>query len=205
MTDRTSVHGAAKQASDERNSYTYLDSGWVTSAAETARGPPAVYVQSISVPNDRPVPVAPAVHGDYYVPPEGSPVLVGYRQENDPVVIASGVPNTRTPAVSPGERVLSHPLSDTNVLFTNDGSLHIVQNDGPSIKLQSNNETEISSSTITIDANNIQIADNTNVGGAILNMYGGTKGSVKDVTISDTNSNGGATALNIERQPFFRI
>jgi len=180
MTDRTAPHSAADQSSRHQSKYTYLDGGFVTSVVDGDTGPPAVVVQETKVPADQPIPVAPTVHGDYYVPPEGAPVLVGYLTENDPIVVGTGIPDVQTPNVEAGERILSHPLSTATVRFNADGSLVTVGDSGARVELAADG-------TVAID------------GSSQVVVNGGSTGIVTDVEIDETNSNGGATGLKVVR------
>jgi len=122
---RTSPHDDATASARESNRYTYLDLGVVTSVDVDGNGQPSVFVQETRVPADQAVPLAQSVHGDLYVPPEGTPVVVAYLDENEPVVVATALPNVDTPALSGGERIVSHPLSNARVAFNADGSLDV--------------------------------------------------------------------------------
>jgi len=196
MTDRTAPHSTANASSRDQAKYTYLDSGFVTSVVdenpETPElehdGPPAVVVQEAQVPADQPIPVAPTVHGDYYTPPEGAPVLIGYLSENDPIVIATGVPDTDTPDVKAGERILSHPLSTAHISFGENGSL-TVRNDGESA-VQLNDD-----GTVTVENNSgsIEMEDD---GTVIINN--GSKGVITDI-ITATDSDGHITDITLVR------
>lgn len=123
---RTNPIENANQESEHVSQYAYLTTGRVTSSPRgQSDGAHHVVVQESAAPSDEPLPVLPSVHGDYYVPPEGAPVIVSPMSKNDYAVIAGAVPATSTPNIEPGERVLSHPESGANVKFNNDGSIDI--------------------------------------------------------------------------------
>jgi len=126
MTQQTVPHESAQTTAESVREYSFADIGIVTSTpTQTPDGAHHVAVQETRIPADTPLPVVPPVHGDFYVPPEGTPVLVIYTGENRGVVIGSPVPQTTSPAVTGGERILSHPKSDANVRFNTDGTLDI--------------------------------------------------------------------------------
>jgi len=175
MVDETVPHEQSETKAQAQQQYSFLDVGIVTSALEqTAGGAHHVTVTETRVPTDNSIPVIPPVHGDYYVPPEGTPVLLAYTGVNDAVVIGCPLPPTDSETVSAGERVISHPLSSAAVRFDTDGTVHLLGDDGTSVVIGSDG-------TITID--------------------GGSNGAVTDVTIDETNDQGGATSLNVERNP----
>jgi len=126
MTQETVPHESAQTTAEAVRAYSFADVGIVTSTpTQDADGAHHVTVQETRVPADEPLPVVPPVHGDFYVPPEGTPVLVIYTGENDGVVLGSPVPKTNTATVEGGERIVSHPQSDANVRFNPDGTLDI--------------------------------------------------------------------------------
>jgi hypothetical protein len=175
MPQRTVPHADNVATADESREYAFCDVGVVTSTPDqTADGAHHVTVAETRVPADQPIPVIPPVHGDYYVPPEGTPVVVAYTDTNDGVVIGAPVPQAGTPDIEGGERILSHPLSASSVRFTPNGDVELVASDDTSVVLQADG---------TVVINN------------------GTQGAVTDVAIDSTNSNGGATSLNVVRNP----
>lgn len=179
MSDTTAPHSAADVTTREHAEYTYFDGAVVTSALTSESGPPYVTVQETRVPADQPIPVAPTVHGDYYVPPEGTPVLVGYLGENDPIVVGTGIPDVQTPSVEAGERVLSHPLSEATVTFNADGSLD-VYGDG---EVRVTNKG--GASVVAKSNGNVVIND-------------GTQGAITDVSTSTTtDADGHVTSVSI--------
>lgn len=173
MPQRTIPQADSDAAAEAAREYAFFDVGIVTSApTQDSDGAHHVAVAETRVPSDQPLPVIPPVHGDFYVPPEGTPVLVAYTGENDGVVIGSPVPKTATPDVDSGERILSHPLSESSVRFRPNGAVEIVAANGPSVVLQADG---------TVVINN------------------GTQGAVTDVSIASTNDAGGATSLSVSR------
>lgn len=126
MTTNTNPHEQSRRAARDGLEYAYLRRGRISSAAAgQTDGQPTVSVQEAGVPADADIGVVPTVHGDKYVPPEGSPVLVSPAGENRYAVISSLTPETTTPALDPGERILSHPLSKANVRFEKDGTVYV--------------------------------------------------------------------------------
>lgn len=175
MVDETVPHEQSETVADAQQAYSFLDVGVVTSTPnQTGDGAHHVTVAETRVPSDTPVPVIPPVHGDYYVPPEGTPVLLAYTDKNDAVVIGSPLPPTDSENVTAGERIVSHPLSQSAVKFSDDGTVQLLGDDGTDVAIHPD-------------------------GTVVIN--GGTQGAVTDVTISQTNGNGGATALNVVRNP----
>mgnify|MGYP006283569515 CR=1 FL=1 len=175
MVDQTVPHEQSEAVADAQQAYSFLDVGIVTSAPkQDTDGAHHVTVAETRTPSDKPIPVIPPAHGDYYVPPEGTPVLIAYTDENDGVVIGSPLPPTTSETVAAGERVVSHPLSQSAVRFEEDGTVRLMGDDGSDVALQPDG-------TLVVD--------------------GGTQGAVTNVTISDTNDYGGATSLNIIRNP----
>ena len=174
MRENTTVpHEQSERTAEHQQEYSFLDVGIVTSAPEqNTDGAHHITVGETRTPSDQPIPVIPGVHGDYYVPPEGMPVLVAYVGENDAVAIGSPLPPTDTETVTAGERILSHPLSQAAVQMLADGTLRLRGADGTDLTVEPDG-------TIVVD--------------------GGTQGAVTDVSIASTNSNGGATSLSVER------
>lgn len=126
MTQRTNPHTNAEGEAREAVRYSYLTSGRVSSAPQTqGSGLHHVNVQESGAPSDRALPVLPTVHGDYYVPPTGAPVMVAAGERDQYYVLSAAVPNVDTTDYKPGERILSHPLSEANVRFNDDGSIDI--------------------------------------------------------------------------------
>ena len=173
MVDETVPHEQSEAVADAQQAYSFLDVGIVTSAPDqTEDGAHHVTVAETRVPSDTPVPVIPPVHGDFYVPPEGTPVLLAYVEENDPVVIGSPLPPTDSEDVTAGERVVSHPLSSAAVKFADDGTVQLLGDDG---------------TNVAIDPD----------GTVVIND--GDQGAITDVSPSGTNGNGGITGLDITR------
>jgi len=173
MPRETPPREQATETAQAQQAYSFLDVGVVTSApTQTEDGQHHVTVAETRVPSDQPIPVVPPVHGDYYVPPEGVPVLVAYTDENDGIVRGAPVPDVTYDDIEPGERVLSHPLSSAAVRFRADGGVEVVGDTGNSVELDSD-------------------------GTVIVN--GGDTNPVTDVQIDSTNTEGGATSLSVER------
>jgi len=75
--------------------------------------------------------------GDVQIPNEGSRVMIGYRPNERPFVLAQRYKKSDTiPDFEPGERIIGHPLSDSYVKLAADGSVkvfadnNVVINDG---------------------------------------------------------------------------
>lgn len=196
MVDETVPHEQSEAVADAQQAYSFLDVGVVTSAPDqTEDGAHHVTVAETRVPSDTPVPVIPPVHGDYYVPPEGTPVLLAYVEENDPVVIGSPLPPTDSENVTAGERVVSHPLSQAAVTFADDGGVSVVGDNGNNIAIGADG-------TITLSGSGNEVELQTD-GTVVINN--GDRGAVTDVTIDETNAEGGATKLKISRNSTIRL
>jgi len=124
---RTNPHTNAERAADSKAQYSFLSTGRVTTAPDgQSNGAHHVVVQESGAPADEPIPVLPTVPGDYFVPPEGAPVVVSPIAKNKYAVIATSIPSTvETPEIDPGERIVSHPMSEAKVHFKNDGTLEV--------------------------------------------------------------------------------
>lgn len=126
MKRETNPHENAKQAALHETKYSFLSTGRVSSAAtQQSNGQHHAVVQESAAPSDKAIPVFPDVHGDYYIPPKDTPVVVASFGKNDYAVVRTGIPEVETPTLDPGERIVSHPLSDSHVRFNKDGSLDI--------------------------------------------------------------------------------
>lgn len=126
MAPKTNPHSNAHEKSRENVQYSFLRYGTVTSASKaTDKAGYNVTVQESSVPSDQTLPIVPTVHGDFYVPPEGTPVSIAPRGENNYAVVGAPIPAVSTPDLEPGERIISHPISGANVKFNEDGSIDI--------------------------------------------------------------------------------
>lgn len=186
-------------------------------------------VQEVGTTVERHNAVMPTVHGDYYVPPENSPVFVASTGKHEHTVIGAPVPEAPTPSIVPGERVLSHPLSSASITFLNDGSIRSRSDEGAARTRLYPNGTIVADANggagflqmngtgdIDIEAGNgtgtvemtaggdITITANSSTiemqsDGTIV-INGGTEGAITDVEAADTNSNGGITSLDITRE-----
>lgn len=122
----TNPHSNATRSSEEATNYAFLGQGTVSTARDgQSGGQHHVTVQESRVPADAELPVIPTVHGDFYIPPEGAPVTISPLGNNDYAVVGAPVPAVSTPSIDPGERILSHPLSEANIRFNKDGTLDI--------------------------------------------------------------------------------
>lgn len=124
---RTNPHQSSSEFASDAMEYAFLSTGRVTTApTEQSGGAHHVFVQESAAPTDQPLPVLPTVAGDYYVPPEEAPVVVSPIDQNTYAVVGTGIPSTAEHgAIDPGERIISHPLSDANIHFHTDGSLDV--------------------------------------------------------------------------------
>ena len=122
-----------------------------------------VYIKNSTLDQSTKADVGVTHNGDIQIPKEGSRVVIAYRPSERPIVLNQVYqPNEDLPNFVPGERIITHPLSDSTVHFKPDG-------------------------TIAID------------GDTDIVINGGSTKPVTDVTISSTNSEGGATSLNVDR------
>lgn len=124
---RTNPQQSSKEFAEERVEYSFLSTGRVTTApTQQSNGAHHVFVQESAAPSDEPIPVLPTVPSDYFLPPDGAPVVVAPVSQNDYAVIATGIPGSvERPAIDPGERIISHPASSANIHFYPDGSMDI--------------------------------------------------------------------------------
>lgn len=107
------------------------------------------------------VTLQPTAHGDLYIPPQGSQVLYYETREDEYVTLQSAYTDTNSPpSIYPGERVLSHPLSDSRVYFQRDGTCTVRGDGGNTVTLKPNGDvvinggqtramTDVSASTTT--------------------------------------------------------
>lgn len=206
MPRETPPREQAADTAQQQQAYSFLDVGVVTSAPKQSQaGQHHVAVAETRVPADQPIPVIPTVHGDYYVPPEGTPVLVAYTDENDAVVVGAPIPETDKPSLTAGERVISHPLSTAAVVFDEDGGVTITDDDETQIHADADGKIRVKASEATVtvtkqgtieataaDGTSVEVANQT------LTINNGSTPVVTDVSISGTNSDGGATSLSVE-------
>jgi len=130
--------------------------------------------------------------GDVQIPQEGSRVIIGYRANERPIVVGQRYSANETiPEFEPGERVIGHPLSDSNIRLATNGSVTVTDDDGTTITLDGAGEITLSTS----DGTTVSIAN----GDVVIN--GGTTQAVTDVTPGETNDNGGITSLSVSRSP----
>lgn len=133
MTDRN-PHKAVSDLATRRMEVDGLRVVPVASAPKQSDGALATGVQ---VTTDRrreentAVAVLSGAHGSAYVPPEGARVAYAPRSgTRNGGVIAGAVydDSTTLPTLKPGERVVSHPLSDARIFFNADGTLDVERN-----------------------------------------------------------------------------
>jgi len=144
----------AQSGSQRRNQsgkITSITTATVTSAPPYTGGDDIVH--SIEVSPDYtnesyPVEVAVAQKGDVAIPAEGDDVLIGARPDERPVMLASRYTLEDTiPEYEPGERRIGHPLTDSHVELQADGTIHIENDAGTTIALQSNGDVVIDGGT----------------------------------------------------------
>lgn len=172
---------ATVQARNE-SKYSFLTRGTVSYVPENqSRGSPSIVMQEGAVPSDTHQPVLQPVHGDYYLPPGGLPVISGALGRNVYGVLAAETPDVEVPAIDPGERILSHPLSNARVKFNKDGTLSI--RGDPEVTIGNGDD----SATISL-----------NEDGSI-SINGGTEGAITDVTAdTTTDADGHVTDVTLD-------
>lgn len=130
--------------------------------------------------------------GDVQIPQEGSRVVIGYRVNERPLVVRQRYSSDDTvPEFDPGERVIGHPLSDSNIRLATDGSVTVTDDDGTSITLDGSGAITLTAS----DGTSVSL-DNGNV---VIN--GGNTQAITDVSAGETNDNGGITSIDVSRSP----
>lgn len=88
--------------------------------------------------------VAPTALGDRYLPPEGTAVLVWETHGYEPIILGSYYRNNdAVPDVESGERVVSHPLSNSRVYFQSDGTLRLEGHTDTTVELQPDGDVVI--------------------------------------------------------------
>ena len=110
--------------------------------------------------------------GDAHVPTENAKVLLGLKSTGGLTVITQrygGQPN-QIPSYEAGERVIGHPLSDTQIRLDVNGDAHIRHESGM---------------TVTVDASGVHV-------------NGGTKNAVSDITTTK-NADGYVTDVDVKR------
>lgn len=126
-----------------------LGTGVVTSA-NPSRNEVVVNAQRSNEPHPATVPVPES--GDVRVPTEGTSVIVGYRPEDQPVVVGVLYDTTDdVPSVEVGERVIGHAASGTEIRFKPNGDIEVSPesdtivhgNSDTSITLNENGDVEL--------------------------------------------------------------
>lgn len=178
MATERNPHTESRRQASEQTEFVKLKGGVVTNVPDDVQDGHGVEVRPDGM--DRPVTcvVSVTADGDVYIPPSGSNVVIGFRRRNAPVVVASEyVADTSIESTAPGERRVSHPLSDAEVYFDENGVLHVEADDG----------TEL---TIT---------------NGEIHLGGNTQGVITDVQAGSTNSEGGITSLDITRSSTVKL
>lgn len=124
MDDTNPFDDSLKKSRDETE-FAFLKRARVSSVESQSEGQHTVSVQRNGIVVSTDAPILNPVHGDYYIPPSGAPVMTVPSSRNNHNVIATYTPPVPTPSLQPGERVVSHPLSTASVKFNADGSLDI--------------------------------------------------------------------------------
>lgn len=139
--------------------------------------------------------VAVGAKGDRYVPPQDdiveSEVLIARRAGEFAVVIGSIYTEDGTfdsKGYKPGERGISHPLTDAEIFINKSGAMRIENDFGQQIRLEDNRVIIESDGGKTVEVNDSQVI-----------IDGGTQGIITDVTGSDTTGSGDIDTLNITR------
>lgn len=122
--------------------------------------------------------------GDFYLPPPGSIVSVGYFVDGTPVVIDSHDLESDTPSLKGGERRVGHATSYSHLLFEENGTLTIENDHGHSITMDDSHIIVEND-----DGTTVRLVDGT------LEINGGTTPIVTDVETT-TDSDGHVTSVN---------
>lgn len=126
MSDNTNPQVNARRTAQQETQYSFLTQATVSSAESgQSGGNPTVTLQEAAVAADTSQVVLQPVHGDFYIPPAGLPVVSAPFTKNEYGVVSAFTPETTTPTLDPGERILSHPVSGANVRFNKNGTIDI--------------------------------------------------------------------------------
>ena len=135
--------------------------------------------------------VAVPATGDAFLPEPNSRVTIAYRPSEEPIVLNERYQDGDSPpTVSPGERVIGHPASESILRLKPDGGIVII------------GETEVTV-TNTTDAV-VQIEDDGTIsvaGDTDVVINDGDTRAVTDVSPSGRNNEGGITGIEITRSP----
>jgi len=103
-----------------------------------------VFVQPDTMEQTIAADVGVAQTGDIQIPTEGSRVLIAYRVNERPTVLCQRyTPEDTLPDFEPGERVVGHPLSDSHIRLSKDGTVTIKGDGGNTIELASDGSVTI--------------------------------------------------------------
>lgn len=178
MSTERNPHRESRRQASEQTEFVKLKGGVVTNAPVDVQDGHGVEVRPDGMERSVACVVAVGADGDVYVPPSGSDVVIGFRRRNAPVIVASEyTTDEQLPSTSPGERRLSHPLSDAEVYFDDSGVLHVVGDSGTEVTIQ-NGE---------------------------IHLDGSSQGVITDVQAGGTNSEGGITSLDITRSSTVKL
>lgn len=84
------------------------------------------YVKPSTLNKTIPADVLVSLVGDAQIPTEGSRVLISYRTNERAVVIGQRYKASNTePPYEPGERIIGHPETNSNIRLNNDGSISL--------------------------------------------------------------------------------
>lgn len=186
----------------------------------------AVYVKPDTMERELLADVAVGLNGDTQIPTEQSRVVIGYRVNERPLVLGERYKqDDSVPDFEPGERVVGHPLTESYIKLSKNGSVTIEGNGGGmteftptggithtgttgnTVDLTDKGDITVSDdngNTITIDDNGIRIegtSGNTvqlDTNGNVT-INGGSTKAITDVSSASTNEYGGITSLDITR------
>ncbi len=215
MTEETNPNDASQISARRLRNQAFVTKGRVSTADKDQGGRQHnVEVQQSGQTISNEVPVLTRVHGDMYIPPQGSPVAMAPDDNGEYMVIGVPLPDTDSnTSVNPGERIISHPLSKTHLRWNEDGSFKLraecnvdepeVDRTYPEIKFERDGTVKIIGDSET-DNNTHEIIYQPNgtvdVSGAPkVRINGGGVAAVTDVTIATKDSDGAATSLDIHR------
>ena len=85
-----------------------------------------VYIKNATLEQSTKADVGVTQTGDVQIPEEGSRVVIAYRPNERPIVLNQlYTANDSLPNFEPGERIVSHPLSDGYVKLSKDGTIEV--------------------------------------------------------------------------------
>jgi hypothetical protein len=150
MNDNNPVKAATESASRAAE-HAYLQEATVMFAPDHSEGDGVTHSVVVS-PNGKdtqfPVELPVQANGDVHVPTAGTPVLIGYRKGDRPIIVAIRyTSDADIPSFKAGERRIAHHASDSNIYLRNDGAVEIITDDGTSVVVKDNTITVNGGST----------------------------------------------------------